>query len=59
MPKEFEQCVKNGGKVRTVTGPSKKHKLKEGEYVKYCILKGKTYRGHVQKSSTKKAYSNA
>ena len=49
MPKAFEKCVDDGGKVRRVSGPSKKHGLKEGEYVNYCTLNGKTYRGHVKK----------
>lgn len=49
MPKEFEDCVKRGGKVRTVTGPSEKHGLKKGEYVRYCTINGKTYRGEKKK----------
>jgi hypothetical protein len=54
MPKAFEKCVKNGGKVRTVSGPSKKHGLDDGEYVKYCTDKnGKTHRGEVKKKSKK------
>lgn len=49
MPADFEACVKNGGKVRTVSGPDKEHGLGKGEYVKYCVLNGKTHRGHVKK----------
>ena len=50
MPREFDSCVKDGGKVRTVTGPGKG--LKEGEYVHYCTLKGKSYRGYVKRNKT-------
>ncbi len=49
MPKEFNDCVKNGGKVTTVSGPSKDHGLKKDEYVHYCTINGKTYRGEVKK----------
>lgn len=52
MPKAFEDCVKNGGKVWTVSGPSKKHGLKKDEYVRYCTINGKTYRGEVKKSKS-------
>ncbi|MFW6120246.1 MAG: hypothetical protein ACOC80_05025 [Petrotogales bacterium] len=53
MPKDFENCVKRGGKVRTVSGPSKKHGLDKNEYVKYCTIDGKTYRGEVKKKKAK------
>ena len=52
MPAPFDSCVKGGGKVRTVTGPSKEHGLKEGEYVHYCTLKGKSHRGYVKRNKT-------
>lgn len=52
IPKAFEDCVKRGGKVRTVSGPSKKHGLEKNEYVKYCSIDGKTYRGEVKKKKT-------
>jgi len=50
MPADFDRCVKDGGKVRTVSGPSKEHGLKEGEYVRFCSKGGKSYRGYVQKN---------
>jgi len=53
MPAAFERCVSSGGRVRTVTGPSKKHGLKAGEYVRYCTLDNKTYRGEVRRKETK------
>jgi len=53
MPKAFNNCVKQGGRVRTISGPNKEHNLKKGEYVKYCYRNGKSYRGHVQKKNKK------
>jgi hypothetical protein len=50
MPKEFESCVKNGGKVRTISGPSKEHGLGNDEYVRYCYKDGKSFRGEVKKN---------
>lgn len=49
MPKGFENCVKNGGEVRTAKGPSKSFKLNAGEYRRYCYTGGKTYLGHKKK----------
>lgn len=46
MPKAFEACIKNGGKVRT-------KKLKGGKYIKICFLKGKSYPGEVHTSQSK------
>lgn len=50
MPHSFDECVKGGGKVRTVSGPSKEHGLKAGEYVHFCSKGGKSYRGYVKKN---------
>lgn len=46
MPKAFEDCVKNNGKVRTKT-------LSKGRYQRFCILDGKTYAGEVKKKQKK------
>ena len=54
MPKAFENCIENGGRIRTVSGPDKEHGLKKGEYVHYCYIGGKSYRGEVKKSEKKK-----
>lgn len=51
MPADFDRCVENGGKVRTVSGPNKEHGLKKGEYVRYCTIDGKSYRGEVKQKS--------
>lgn len=48
MPEKFNKCVRNGGRVRTVSGPNKGHGLKKGEYRRYCILKGKSYAGETK-----------
>ena len=48
MPKGFDDCRKNGGKIRTVTGPNKQMGLKANEYVHICVLKGKVHRGEVK-----------
>lgn len=42
MPKEFDMCVNNGGKVRTKS-------LGNGEYIRMCFLNGKSYAGEVKK----------
>lgn len=42
MPKDFDQCVSNGGKVRTKS-------LGKGEYMHICFLNGKSYSGEVKK----------
>jgi len=42
MPKEFEKCVKQGGRVRTKT-------LSGGRYMNICFKDGKSYPGEVKK----------
>ena len=54
MPKAFNNCVKRGGRVRTVSGPNKKYGLKAGEYIKFCFIGGKSYRGHKHKKHRKR-----
>ena len=54
MPKEFDDCVKNGGKVRTKN-------LKGNKYIRICYDKnGKSHAGEVmqrkKKSKAKKHY---
>jgi hypothetical protein len=53
MPADFDKCVKDGGRVRRVSGPDKDHGLEEGEYVNYCFHKGQSYRGEVKKTEKK------
>jgi putative hemolysin len=42
MPKNFENCVKRGGRVRRKT-------LKGGKYINICFIDGKSHAGHVHK----------
>ena len=42
MPQAFDNCVKNGGKVRTVVP-------KAGTYIHVCYIGGKSYSGEVKK----------
>jgi len=46
MPKAFEACVKNGGRIRT-------KKLSDGKYIHICFLNGKSYAGEVKKKQKK------
>lgn len=54
MPKRFNQCVKNGGKVRT-------KRLSGGKYMHICILPkgkrgkrgGRTVAGEIKRRKTK------
>jgi len=50
MPKGFENCVKGGGRVRTV-------KPSAGKYMPVCYSKGKSHVGEVKttKRSEKKS----
>jgi len=52
MPREFEVCVRNGGRVRRVSGPDKDHGLAPNEYVDYCFIEGESYRGEVKKKES-------
>jgi putative hemolysin len=47
MPKAFDNCVKQGGRVRTKV-------LSGGRYMHICFLKNKSYAGEVK---TKKGKS--
>ena len=48
MPKGFEMCREQGGKIRTKA-------LKSGKYIHICYINGKSYPGHVKTKKTKKA----
>ena len=53
MPADFEKCVAEKGRVRTISGPSKKFGLKAGEYIHFCFKDGKSYRGEIKKEEKK------
>ena len=48
MPAAFEKCVRAGGRVRTISGPSKEHGLVRGQFVRFCFVNGKSFRGEVR-----------
>lgn len=54
MPKSFDECQSKGGRIRTVSGPNKTHGLGKGEYVHFCFLNGKSYRGDVKTKGKEK-----
>jgi hypothetical protein len=54
MPRDFDVCQRNGGRVRRVSGPNKDHGLIKGEYVNYCYINGESFRGEVKKTKSKK-----
>ena len=41
MPKDFDMCRSNKGKIRTIA-------MKGGKYMHVCILNGKSYKGEVK-----------
>ena len=52
MPKPFEDCLKNGGKVRTKDLPNNK-------YIHICFKGGKSYAGEVKtKQNPKQRYAS-
>ena len=52
MPADFDKCVANGGKVRTISGKNHQHNIPEGHYMHICWLNGKSYAGKVKKKKT-------
>ncbi len=53
MPAAFEKCVKDGGRTRTISGPSKQFGLQAGQYVHVCFQGKKMIRGEVKTKETK------
>lgn len=46
IPKKFESCVANGGRVRTKSLP-------DGKFIHICFKNGKSYSGEVKKRQPK------
>jgi putative hemolysin len=44
MPKPFDMCRKQGGKIKT-------KEMKDGKYMHVCILNGKSYASEVKSKS--------
>ena len=56
MPESFDKCVRNGGKVRRITGPNKKYAVPAGYYRNICIDKdGGVHLGKLHKTKKKEA----
>lgn len=47
MPQAFNECIKNGGRVRTKN-------LSGGRYIHICFLNGKSYAGEVKTKQKEK-----
>ena len=47
MPKAFDNCVKNGGRIKTI-------KPRSDVYIKVCWLNGKSYPGEVHHNKEEK-----
>jgi hypothetical protein len=47
-PEAFEKCVKQGGRVRTISGPNKMFGLEKNQYKHICFLKNKSYPGETK-----------
>lgn len=46
-PKDFEECIAKGGRVRTITP-------KKGTYLHICYLNGKSYSGETKHAKKQK-----
>lgn len=55
MPKEYLDCIRRGGRVRTISGPNIMFNLKKGEYRHICFLDGKMSLGEKKQKEIKKA----
>lgn len=54
MPKQFNNCRKRGGRIRTLSGPRKNPPLRENQYMHVCFFGGKMYLGEIK--NKKKRY---
>jgi len=46
MPKKFDDCVKDGGYIKTI-------QKKGGKYQRTCAIKGKLYKGEIKTKKKK------
>lgn len=47
-PENFDKCVRNKGRVRTITGPDKKFGLEKNEYRHACFIRGEMHLGEIK-----------
>lgn len=59
MPAEFDQAVKAGAQVRTISGPNERFGLRDGEYMHIAILGGRVVKGERKKNARVAALSRA
>ncbi len=45
MPKEFDKCVRSGGRVRT-------KEMKDHKYMHICFMDGKSYAGEIKEKKS-------
>jgi hypothetical protein len=53
VPAGFDSCVSRGGRVRRISGPSKKHGLGKDQYINLCFIDGKSFAGHKKTKQSK------
>lgn len=53
-PEAFEKCVRQKGRVRTLSGPNKMFGLEKNQYCHICFLKGKSFRGEIRTKKKEK-----
>ncbi len=53
MPADFMKCEKNGGRVRTMSGPNKQYGLKKEEYLHVCFDKEGMHKGEIKTKEKK------
>lgn len=56
MPADFDACVRNNGRVRTISGPNKQYGLGKNEYCHVCFDKKGMHMGEkkTKEKETKK-----
>lgn len=57
MPAGFDRCVKGGGRVRTISGPSKRHGLGKDQFTRFCFLNGESFKGETKTKKAKQEMS--
>jgi hypothetical protein len=53
MPAEFEKCRRNGGRIKTISGPNKYFDVPEGHYRHVCWHNGEPAWGELKKTKEK------
>ena len=48
MPEAFDKCRRQGGRIRTISGPNKMFGLGKGQYKHICFKDGHSYPGETK-----------